>query len=346
MDITERIRGEEALHRLNRELRAISDCNQVLIRAEDEQILLDEVCRIVCDIAGYRMAWVGYAEHDDAKTVRPVAWAGFESGYIADARLSWAEDTERGRGPAGIAIRSGQTLHVQDFTTDPRMAPWRESTLQHGYRSGIALPLKDESERVFGVLLIYSSEPLAMTPDEIELMEKLAGDLSFGINVLRARTECKRAEEKVYQLASIVHSSEDAIIGKTPDGIVTSWNKGAENIYGYTEREMIGRQISRLLPPEQEDEAPQILERVKRGEHIEHHETVRQRKDGQRIFMSLTIWPWGKRRQDYRGVNHRTHVTRNKRIESIMLARLRLLELANSSPRMTCLPQHWMKSRP
>ena len=97
--ITERKRAEEALHRLNRELRAISNCNQTLMRAEDEQTLLNDICRIVCDEAGYRMAWVGYAENDDAKTVRPVAWAGVEDGYLANANITWA-DTERGRGPS------------------------------------------------------------------------------------------------------------------------------------------------------------------------------------------------------------------------------------------------------
>ena len=70
-DISERKRAEEALRRLNRELRAISNCNQVLLRATDEQSLLEEICRIVCEEAGYRMAWVGYAEHDEAKSVRP-----------------------------------------------------------------------------------------------------------------------------------------------------------------------------------------------------------------------------------------------------------------------------------
>jgi PAS domain S-box-containing protein len=194
VDITERKRIEETLRHLNRELQAISRCNQTLLRAVDEQTLLNDICRIICEEAGYRLAWVGYAEHDDAKTVRPVAWAGFDSAYIANAKLSWADDTERGREPAGIAIRSGEIICVQDFTTDPRMVPWRESALQRGYRSGIALPLKDEDARVFGVLLIYSSEPHAITSDEIRLMEELAGDLAFGIITLRTRAERKRID--------------------------------------------------------------------------------------------------------------------------------------------------------
>ncbi len=193
-DITERKRSEEATIRLNRELRAISDCNQTLLRAEDEQTLLHDICRIVCDEAGYRMAWVGYAGDDEGKSVRPVAWAGLEEPPFADPKVTWA-DTERGQGPTGTAVREGKTVYIQDFTTDPRMAPWAEDALKRGYRSSIALPLKDERARTFGAFSIYSPTAHAFTPDEVRLLEELSGDLAFGIMVLRARVERKRAEE-------------------------------------------------------------------------------------------------------------------------------------------------------
>jgi len=198
-EIAERQRAEKALHRLNRELRAISDCNQALMRATDEQTLLNDVCRIVCDEAGYRMAWVGYPENDNAKTVRAVARAGAEDGYLASAGITWA-DTEQGRGPSGTSIRSGKSDCIQDFTTDPKAAPWRDSALQRGYRSSIALPLKDEGENTFGILCIYSTEPKAFFPDEVRLLEELAGDLAFGITVLRNRIKRKQAEEDLRKL--------------------------------------------------------------------------------------------------------------------------------------------------
>jgi signal transduction histidine kinase len=197
LPIAERHRAEEALNRLNRELRAISKCNQVLVRAEDERTLLDEICRIVCDEAGYRMAWVGHPGNDQAKTVWPVAWAGVEEDYLALAGLTWA-DTERGRGPAGTAIRSGRTDCSQDIATDPRIALWRENALQRGYRSIIAMPLKDENKTVFGVFLIYSTEPNAFTPNEIRLLEELADDLAFGIQALHNRNARREAEESLH----------------------------------------------------------------------------------------------------------------------------------------------------
>ncbi|MFA6971002.1 MAG: PAS domain S-box protein [Gallionella sp.] len=198
-DITERKLDEEALQRLNRELRAISNCNQALMRAEDEQALLEDICRIVCEDAGYRMAWAGYTEHDEAKTIHPVAWAGFENGYLDQAKLTWA-DTARGRGPSGVAVRSGQSACLQNFGTDPEAAPWRAAALQRGYRSCISMPLKDESANTFGIFTIYSSEPNAFTPNEIRLLEELAGDMSFGIMVLRTRIKRRLAEAEIKTL--------------------------------------------------------------------------------------------------------------------------------------------------
>ncbi len=98
-------------------------------------------------------------------------------------------------------------------------------------------------------------------------------------------------QEEALRLAAIVESSDDAIIGKTLAGIITSWNKGAEKIYGYTAREVIGRPISVLVPRERADEVPRILEKLKRGQHVDHFETERITKDGRRLAISLTISP-------------------------------------------------------
>ena len=246
-DVTERERAEEALRRINRELRAISDCNQALLRASDEQTLLDDVCRIVCEEAGYRLAWVGYAEDDPDKTVRPVAWAGEDGGYVADARLSWSDETERGRGPAGVVIRSGEMLHTQDFQTDPRMGPWRHAALARGYRSGIALPLKERTGRTFGVLLIYASEPSAVTAEEVRLLEELAGDLAFGIVSLRTRAERDRAERDLRLYRQLTNESNDCIFVLDVDtGRVLDANDTACRLLGYARDELLGLGLEHL----------------------------------------------------------------------------------------------------
>ncbi len=110
-------------------------------------------------------------------------------------------------------------------------------------------------------------------------------------SAIRDITERKRAEASREQLASIVDYSDDAIVGKTLQGTILNWNKGAERLYGYTVQEVIGKPISLLLPLDRADELPAIIERLRRGENIDHEETVRQRKDGRLIDVSITISP-------------------------------------------------------
>lgn len=237
-DITERKQAEEELRQLNRELRAISECNQVLIRAEDEQSLVESVCRIVCDDAGYRMAWVGYAEYDEDRTLRPVASAGVGAGNLGQAGLTWA-DTAYGHGPSGSAIRSGRIEVVDDFINDSRVVPWREAGLKHGYRSAIALPLKGEGGNTFGVLSIYSDEISAFSAEEQRLLEELANDLAFGIVTLRRREEHNRAEEQI-RIAATAFEAQEGIIITDVEQKILRVNRAFSEITGYPVQEVVG----------------------------------------------------------------------------------------------------------
>jgi PAS domain S-box-containing protein len=246
-DVTEQKQAEEALRRLNRELRALSECNQTLLRATDESALLQKICRIVCEEAGYRVAWVGYAEHDEAKSVRPVAWTGTEEGDVANLGITWA-DTERGRGIIGTAIRSGKTRCIKDYAMDPEVAPWRESALQHGFRSAIALPLKDEHANAFGSLNIYSAQPNAFTSEETRLLEELAGDLAFGIITLRSRAARERAEQEVALLSFAVDRVCEAGFLIDATGHFQYVNEEACHLLGYTRAELLGMGVSGIDP--------------------------------------------------------------------------------------------------
>src|SRR3954452_4987643 len=198
-DITERRRAENALKRVNRALRVLSDCNTALVHAETQTTLLNEVCRLLIDSGGYRMAWVGFAEHDEARTVRPMAQSGHGSGYLESTPVSWKDDAF-GQGPAGLAIRTGTTQVNVDFATDLRMKPWREEALARGFASSIALPLRSEGA-VLGVLAILSASRDAFDHEEVVLLQELADDLAFGIAGLRVRAQHRDAEERVRRLA-------------------------------------------------------------------------------------------------------------------------------------------------
>jgi PAS domain S-box-containing protein len=119
----------------------------------------------------------------------------------------------------------------------------------------------------------------------------LADSRSGNENLLQEITERKRAEEGLAHLAAIVESSEDAIIGKSTEGIILSWNSGAERLYGYRKEEVIGRSVSILIPQDLAGELSSFLDQVKRGKPVEHYETSRLRKDGSRIEVSIAVSP-------------------------------------------------------
>ncbi|UCD63097.1 MAG: GAF domain-containing protein [Candidatus Zixiibacteriota bacterium] len=190
-EIEFRKKVEEAYLKTSRALKVLSESNKALVRSRSESELLAHVCRILIGTGKYRLAWVGYAEHDEGKRVNPVAQAGFEEGYLETLNITWT-DTDRGRGPTGTAIRSGKPRIARNIPTDPMFSPWREQATRRGYASSIALPLKVEKQ-VIGALNIYASEPDAFDADEVSLLEELANDLAFGIGALRTQQERKRA---------------------------------------------------------------------------------------------------------------------------------------------------------
>ena len=183
---------------LNRALRTLSGCNRALLRAEDEATLLQEICRVIVEQAGYRLAWVGRAEQDAAKTVTPMAHAGVEQAYVDSLNISWA-DNERGHGPSGTAIRTGQPSLARNLLTDPNTAPWREGAIAHGIASVLSLPLRVEGA-IFGAIGIGAPEPDAFGAQELELLSEAAEDLAFGLEALRSKARRAQAEQEIQRL--------------------------------------------------------------------------------------------------------------------------------------------------
>jgi len=280
-DLTERKQNEDALRYLNRKLRAVSNCNQVLLRAEDEQVLLDEICRIICEEAGYPLTWVGFAKDDAEKTIEPVTWAGQDSGYVANLRLNWDSATESGLGPAGTAICNGETILVQDIATDPRMIPWRESALQRGYRSVMALPLKEEG-KVFAVLVVYSEKASSINPDEVELLEGLAANLAYGITVLRGRSARQEANRQVSLLSYALNSVHEAAYLINDEACFYYVNDEACRALGYNRDELLGLRVMDIDPDFPVERWKETLDELKQRRSLTF-ETRHQTKDG-RIF--------------------------------------------------------------
>lgn len=199
-------------HRLTRALRALSAGNRTLLREKDEAALLQAMCRVAVEKAGYRLAIVNLLQHDEKKSVRSVAQAGHDEGFVNSLDLTWA-DTERGRGSVGTAIRTGQTCVMRGLAGDERFRPWREAALAHGFGSIASFPLRVDEE-VIGTFSIIAAEDSAFDQDELDLLEEMAADLAFGIQVLRSNAKREAAEEVARR--AITHDRLTGLPGRIP----------------------------------------------------------------------------------------------------------------------------------
>jgi len=242
-DVTERRQSEAELRRLNRAYRTLSECNQILVRSTEEESLLQQVCQSIVEVGKYVLAWVGFAEQDESSTVQPAAWAGIQSGYLDTLDITW-QDSERGRGPTGMAIRTGKPVVVRSIECDPSYSPWREDALRRGYQSSIALPLAYD-QKVFGSLTILAASPDAFDAQETKLLTELADDLAYGIMALRNRVRRQQAEEALRRehdlLERVTETSPVGILVVDRDGRFTFANPRAEQILGLTKDEIMRR---------------------------------------------------------------------------------------------------------
>jgi PAS domain S-box-containing protein len=276
------------IERLNRLYSALSQVNQAIVRTRTRDDLFRKVCDVLVEQGGFRMAWVGW--HDPStQRLMPVAHAGDDGGYLESVQV-YADDRSEGRGPSGHAFRADRPYICNDTFDDPVTRPWRTELEQHGFRALAAFPIRANGA-VVGTLAIYAMVQGVFRDKEISLLTEAASDISFALDNLAREETRERAEEIVKRFAAIVESTDDAIVSKTVDGVITSWNPAAERIFGYSAAEIVGRSIGILIPADRADEGPFILGRVRRGERITQFETVRLRKDGTLFPVSITVSP-------------------------------------------------------
>ncbi len=230
----------------------------------------DDLTQLAADICGTPIALISLVDRDRQ-------W--FKSRCGLDA-----SETPRDISFCGHAVAENAILNIPDTAKDSRFADNPLVTQDPKIRFYVGVPLITPDLYTLGTLCVIDRQPRDLTPKQIQQLQTLS-------RLVISQLELRRGNEASRLLVSVVDSSDDAIITKTLDGIITSWNASAQRIFGYLEQEAIGQPMGILIPPDREEEERQILAKVSQNEQIEHFETVYVRKNGNRIDVSTTISP-------------------------------------------------------
>jgi len=332
VSISKHEKVEEQLQRTNRSLRMLRDCNQTLARSENEPELLTKMCEIIVEEGGYCLTWVGLTGHDEAKSVHPVASYGFEEGYLDTLDITW-DNTERGRGPAGTAIRTGVPYIAKNILIDPDCELWREEALKRGYKSSAAFPLVTHG-LVIGALNVFSCEAEAFDEKEISLLKELAGDMAYGVEALRTREERNRATEELLRFKQIVSNSQDLMALLDRNFSYLAANPAYINAFGKTKKELIGRTAADAFGEEFfETIIKPNAERCLGGEEINSQTWVDFPVQGRR-YMEITYSPYISGKQVKGFVVNARNITERKRAEDAVReneARLKAITSSTSN---------------
>jgi PAS domain S-box-containing protein len=316
---------------LRRYLRSQRQLAAHLIEGDSLGQVAPRFLEIIADL----LRWEAGAMWEVVDQDEPLRLVAGWSRHELDARPLWRRSRElsfkQGVGLPGDAWQTGQIALAPIYRDYPTIAPRYEVSAELGLEAALAIPVPiGPPEDVLAITEFHTTSFEAQSEELIALLTTFADQL--GTFIARRRAEAKSAEAERFRqhLAEVVRGTQDAVLSKDLDGIVTTWNPAATRLYGYSPDEAIGRHISFLVPPDHKDEEKTILERVKRGERLDTYETERVRADGTRVAVSLTVSPI---RSPMRGLIGASVVARDitaevrrRRAQEFLVAASRLLD--------------------
>ena len=247
----------ERTQRLARLYQVLSRTNRAVEHATSDEVLLRTACQAIVEVGGYVMSWVGVVD-EKTRRVTPVATFGRDDGYLDFVQVRLEGD--RSEGPTGQAVRLERAVVCDDIATDPRMAPWRDEALRRGYRSSIGLPLY-KGGVLCGVFTVYADWPNRFDAGELELLQELARDVSFGLTTLEDAVERRRAQfaliESEQRFRAMAETLLDPFVilravrgedGRIVDFVYEFANQAACDYNHVSREELVGQTLLALLP--------------------------------------------------------------------------------------------------
>jgi PAS domain S-box-containing protein len=278
-DITDRKIAEQALARRMDEQAALFEFSERLQHVASARQLYDVALDAI--VRGLDCQRASILRFDNSGVMRFAAWRGLSDEYrqAVEGHSPWTRDDKN---PRPVYF---ENIEGADLSDALKQAIVRESI------GAVAFIPIQEGGQLIGKFTAYYDTPHRFSEPQVDVALTLARQLGFSIARLKAEDARRAAEQDALQLVSIVESSDDAIISKDLAGVIQTWNAAAEHLFGYTAEEAVGQPVTMLIPADRQDEEPGILARIRRGERIHHYETVRRRKDGSLVDISLTVSP-------------------------------------------------------
>jgi PAS domain S-box-containing protein len=263
-EITERERAQNEVLRVNRMLKTLSECNQCLVHATDENIFLNTMCRNIIEHSGYRFAWVGIVEQNQGgPLLRPSAQAGYDPGFLEALKMTGVTSIAPDD-PIGTVLRTGRPRVLKDIRPANDLIDRHCSVVNSGFASTIILPLSNNGDTL-GVLTIYADQPDAFDSRQVELLMELAKDAAFGMNTFRMRRQRHAVEAERLLLVTAVEQAEECIAIADSSATIEYINPAVERITSFDLQTLIGRPLADLLAENHAVPVNTIIRNLKTG---------------------------------------------------------------------------------
>jgi len=314
IDITERKTGEVRVARLSQLYAALSQCNQAIVHSDSPDELLPEVCRLVVEFGGMKMAWIGMVD-EAAGMVLPVAAYGSGTDHVQGIRISTDKRETCTQGLTGRSIRENRPVWCQDFQNDPSYAPWNERNARFGWAAGAAFPLR-KSGKSIGTLVAYSDKAHVFDDEVRKLLEEMADDISFALESFDNEAERRRAEQ------ALIESEETMryIVKHDPNALAV-FDNGLRYIavsdrflknYNVREADVLGRHHYEVFP-----EIPRVWREVHQrclaGAVERNDDDSFERPDGSITYNRWECRPWYRKGGEIGGIVMYTEVTTERK---------------------------------
>lgn len=267
----------------------ISKANEVILHAKNAEEIYAQICELSVSYQNILFSWIGIPDIE-TKIIKPYIWAGQEAGYLKAIKTITTQEEDTGKGPCGMAFRTGIYYYSNDVEHDPAMGPWRKEALQRGFRSSIAFPIKLNNQ-VVSLLTMYSSVSNYFTNEQIGLLLNVSENISFALQAFHIEDQRKKTELQLLKLSQAIEQSSASVVISDLEGKIEYVNPAFSSLTGYSFEESVGKNPSILKTGRTSDFEYQQLWQNLNDKKAWHGEFCNKKKNGELYWEYAVISP-------------------------------------------------------